>query len=379
MKRRVPAAVVLGFAALSVGAATAQESLGEERLLATLPVSHRDSTGAEVLVIHPLLGDTIDAQEAETYGLFASIRNFVTAQYVRMPDGKLAVRVVSYDESGMEDSRVQPVVGAGLLGVRNRIQEQLNEALEARRREHEKQTAPEEPPRREPEATVMPPITRASVRAPTGDEALEPATPSRAPLESDRPGRAESGRKITVCVSTGLSMPLAPTEFADFWRSGVNVGGGLDYALTDRRHLQFYTDYSRFSLNKDEIWRSAGSSRAEAERTGVSVEGGTAWMLSLSARLRSILTTRDAALFEPYAVGGVGLVYTETGSILVSGPQGSFEFPTASGGTDFAVELGVGSDMRVSDGVTLFAEVKYSIAYDEDETRSGSGRAGLRW
>lgn len=140
MRKLIITLFIAGFHAMRAdGQIHSQQTLSEEQVLATLPVAYRDSTGAEVMILHPLLGDTIDADEAAMFGLFQSVHNLVSAQYLRTASGTFSVRVVSFDENGVEQIEVQPVVSAGLLTVRNRIQQDINEAFREKRRMHEKE------------------------------------------------------------------------------------------------------------------------------------------------------------------------------------------------------------------------------------------------
>ncbi len=147
MKKLISILLITGFYAVRVDgqilSSDSQQALSEEQVLATLPVAYRDSTGAEVIILHPLLGDIIDADEAAMFGLFQSIHNFISAQYLRTASGKFSVRVISFDENGVEQIEVQPAVGTGLLTVRNRIQKDLNEAFRNKRRMREKEPTSE--------------------------------------------------------------------------------------------------------------------------------------------------------------------------------------------------------------------------------------------
>jgi hypothetical protein len=88
-----------------------------------ITVARRDSSGVDVLCVHPVLGDTIDAVEANRYGLFPMESHLVAAVYIRLPDGRLCVRIAAYDDSGIDRSREEPVSPEGINHVCRCIQE----------------------------------------------------------------------------------------------------------------------------------------------------------------------------------------------------------------------------------------------------------------
>ena len=85
-------------------------------------VAYIEESGTEVLVIHPLLGSTIDVDVRTRFGLFANLANFESAQYLRLRDGQYAVRITSYDENGILHTATRKVSEVGIQDLRRRIE-----------------------------------------------------------------------------------------------------------------------------------------------------------------------------------------------------------------------------------------------------------------
>lgn len=93
----------------------------EEVATALIMVAYVEESGIEVLQLHPDLGPIIDSAERANTGIFPNLSNFESAQYLRHPDGSYAVRLKTFDESGLSHVAIKPVSKAGLELVCQRI------------------------------------------------------------------------------------------------------------------------------------------------------------------------------------------------------------------------------------------------------------------
>jgi hypothetical protein len=76
----------------------------------------------EVFVVSAVVGNTIDATERDRYGLFPSVKEFVSATYYKRPDGSFYVEFVTRGSSGKKETATNDVVPAGISYVGSRIE-----------------------------------------------------------------------------------------------------------------------------------------------------------------------------------------------------------------------------------------------------------------
>jgi len=76
----------------------------------------------EVFVVSAVVGNTIDATERDRYGLFPSVKEFVSATYYKRPDGSFYVEFVTRGSSGEKETATNDVVPAGISYVGSRIE-----------------------------------------------------------------------------------------------------------------------------------------------------------------------------------------------------------------------------------------------------------------
>jgi len=98
-------------------------------------VAYIEEDGTEVLLIDDSIPATINQEIRDRVGLFSNIVNFESAQYLRLPSRTYAVRLTTYDESGLTHTVIKPVSIGGL------------QALAARQSGAESQLTPRKTPR----------------------------------------------------------------------------------------------------------------------------------------------------------------------------------------------------------------------------------------
>ena len=92
-------------------------------------VAYRDSSGAEVLIVHAEVGVSIDPPERERYRLFRDVNSFAHARYVRLAEGTYAIRLYTLDDEGELVMVQEPTSEEVLLYVHRRISAELSEAV----------------------------------------------------------------------------------------------------------------------------------------------------------------------------------------------------------------------------------------------------------
>ena len=91
-------------------------------------VAYRDSSGAEVLIVHAEVGVRIDPPERERYGLFRDADSFAHAEYVRLADGTYAIRLYTLDADGQLVMASEPTSREVLIYVHRKISAAVSEA-----------------------------------------------------------------------------------------------------------------------------------------------------------------------------------------------------------------------------------------------------------
>jgi len=70
---------------------------------------------------------------------------------------------------------------------------------------------------------------------------------------------AQEGRKSGLLASGGFSAPAAPEKFYNNWQVGIDLGGGLEFALSRSIALVLFFNYDQFPVNEEQFWEITGS------------------------------------------------------------------------------------------------------------------------
>ena len=80
----------------------------------------------EIVTINDGVGDEIDLEERNRYGLFQDVEGFHTVSYYKQPDGNYTIQLVTLDKDGNEVTEENPIIYAGIEFVRSRVKAQAN-------------------------------------------------------------------------------------------------------------------------------------------------------------------------------------------------------------------------------------------------------------
>ena len=168
-------------------------------------------------------------------------------------------------------------------------------------------------------------------------------------------------KRSTLSFNSGFSLPSAPVEFSDYWKSGFNFGAALEYPLSPKVIFQGCLNYNRFPLNEDQFLSEDGLSGLD-----ISIDGGAASIITVSGNLKAPLSIQGSSV-SPYLVGGLGIFRLSVSDITV-------RYQGQSGRVDGASEtallfiFGTGLDFTISPKVNMFFEIKYGIGVTEGES-----------
>lgn len=121
---------------LGLRISTAPSSTVQDEYAWSPIVAYVEDDGTEVLLVREGIPATITQEVRVRLGLFGEIRNFESAQYLRMKDGMYAIRLATYDESGMMHTVLKPASIAGLRALAAKGSGSGSQSVEIDQREY---------------------------------------------------------------------------------------------------------------------------------------------------------------------------------------------------------------------------------------------------
>lgn len=184
-------------------------------------------------------------------------------------------------------------------------------------------------------------------------------------------GFTQDEKKLELTLGGGLSLPLNPTDFSDYWTAGFNGVAGLGYVISEGVIISGSIGYNIFPLNEEELLKDAGLTNA-----GVSTEGGAVSILFLSANFKGVLTPSSKSV-RPYLAGGIGYFNLSSDEVTLTDGINSV---TTSSESESAFGLsGMGGiEFPVSNNTLIFIEAGYLRGLTEgDNTAIIFARGGI--
>jgi len=178
---------------------------------------------------------------------------------------------------------------------------------------------------------------------------------------------------VDYFFNSGVSLPLNPSEFDNFFPPALNAGAGIGYEFSPNWLLRGYVGYHRFILNRTDY---ANSYPALRNGRG-SVTGGDIDMFDFFFGFVSRITKKQNR-FDPYFLMSGGIVQMVTKSIGVTMPDTSYTLPSELD-VSIAVQIGAGVNYALSEHVIVFLEANYNYAFSgEDRTQYLPVKAGIK-
>lgn len=163
-------------------------------------------------------------------------------------------------------------------------------------------------------------------------------------------------------ASSGLSFPISPDTFADRWKSGFHIGGGVLYGLNLEQRVMVRTtaSYQKLSPNTNQFLLDQGITNT-SNRITVQSGSGSIWSLALNLKI----TPRGTeGRIIPYAIGGPALMrITQNITYVPQGSPQSQQFKETTSNMGWSLGLGLDFDMRST--LTLFAESQYTMVFSD--------------
>jgi opacity protein-like surface antigen len=169
---------------------------------------------------------------------------------------------------------------------------------------------------------------------------------------------AQSGRKSGLLLSGGFSTPAAPEKFYNNWQVGIDLGGGLEFALSRSIALVLYFDYDQFPVNEEQFLENTGSR---------GIAGASVSAISFSGNLKAYLNADPEAL-SYYLIFGAGHSKFVISEAIVASDEFFDTFESASESA-FLAAFGLGFDVPAGSATNFFVEGKYCIVFTELESK----------
>ena len=187
---------------------------------------------------------------------------------------------------------------------------------------------------------------------------------------------AQAQVKPVVYAGGGISTPMAPDFFSDYWGMGYNVGGGLGIQINPSIEVTGSVFFNSFPLDDEKLIEDAGASGE-----GVTVDGLDFQSLEFGIDLKYILMASNPdAKFLPYLTVGAGMSNVKFTDVTVTGGDDSITLPAGDmSETDFALNGGAGFNYMFSPKAGIWVEGRYTVVMTEgDSMQYIPVRAGVK-
>lgn len=184
---------------------------------------------------------------------------------------------------------------------------------------------------------------------------------------------AQQGADIEISVNSGFVIPSSPMTLANFWQMQYGGGFGMGIAFSEAITFLGSVEYYRFTLNEDGISKNFNTGYMKEiwifNDVSLHPSAGTSSVMTGSANFR-ISPTGLTGFVSPYLVVGAGVMTISISEILlpttsILSLDSTSVTMTAQrrilGGKETALFLqcGIGLDVHLTAGVTMFAEARF--------------------
>lgn len=166
-------------------------------------------------------------------------------------------------------------------------------------------------------------------------------------------------KKAEIFINGGISLPISPESFSDYWSMGYNIGGGAGYRFLPNLSGSLSLGYNSMVFDEEGFLKDIGLGGY-----GLAVEGADATILMVTANVKFSLV--PTAPLSPYLIGGIGFSNVSLEDISFAFEGQTYVYDGTSEST-FGAIIGAGVDIPVSPIVALFLEVDWGLATTEGD------------
>ncbi|UCD16624.1 MAG: outer membrane beta-barrel protein [Candidatus Zixiibacteriota bacterium] len=187
------------------------------------------------------------------------------------------------------------------------------------------------------------------------------------------------GTKPALYLGGGLGLNMGPDEFKDYWKMGINFGGGVGIEVTPNFEILGSVYYNNFPMDEDEMIKLV-EAIIGVPVVGLGIEGGSTRILELMVNGKFNIPTGDeASSFSPYLLGGVGFGSLSFSDVTATYEGDSETLEIDESATDIALNIGGGVSFEVGPKVGIFVEGRFVMVLTEgDSTTYLPVRAGVK-
>ncbi|NQT27339.1 hypothetical protein HQ585_18440 [candidate division KSB1 bacterium] len=168
-----------------------------------------------------------------------------------------------------------------------------------------------------------------------------------------------------IYIYTGVTRPVAPTDFKDIYRTGVNVGIAAGKTLTNFLECDLHFSYHGTTFDVNSFRNTLDPETSEQ----YVIDGGPTHMLSTMLRAKLSMPSPEGSAMRSYFYAGAGMVIQNSKDITVLGPEidGSLDF-MVPGGKETVPGIcgGLGIEYHI-ETTTLFLELGLISGFTEGE------------
>jgi opacity protein-like surface antigen len=162
-----------------------------------------------------------------------------------------------------------------------------------------------------------------------------------------------------ILINTGLSFPSSGEYFSDYWSSGLNLGGGVEFPINHQLSVLAYINYNHYTLNTDKL-RTTFSDLSGLTSTGGSING-----ININADLKYYFSD-NIQVFRPFVLGGLGYSSLSFSTLVVTSDGNSSNSDLASL-SDFSINFGIGAEYAVTPKVSIFMDARYVMIFSSND------------
>ncbi|MFQ6116069.1 MAG: outer membrane beta-barrel protein [bacterium] len=172
-------------------------------------------------------------------------------------------------------------------------------------------------------------------------------------------GTFAQGKQYEFAVGGGISVPLGPDEFKDFWNLGFNGNAGIGYFITPQLTIGGNFTFNRFSLDGDKMIEDLGGAGL-----GISVDGGAISAFEILG-VGKYYFSPIGNVTNFYVLGGVGLGIVKVSEATISAPGIPTETVQSDSESKLLVAGGLGVTFPVGATTNIFVEGRFSLISTE--------------
>lgn len=194
-----------------------------------------------------------------------------------------------------------------------------------------------------------------------GQDVPAPASDTLATERLGLPTAAAGARVRTPLFSLGGGLATPSGSTAERYENGFQVGAMGVFPVADRLGIEVTASYVRLSPDKSDALVALGIDPSTFVSGGGLLEGGYRWAGAVTAGVRLLLRPRGRRVV-PHLSAGAGYALTGVAEQLVL-YLGERETLDGEGAGGPAASFGGGVEVRVGEGVAVFAAARYLQAF----------------